>query len=605
MNYSLAFLNFLTMQLLLFFLSVLVHISSCENVFRFGAVLSADGPPETNMEEAKNGYEIYIDVVNGLNRGRGFFLQGKRGTTGFYFKYDLLWRDDSNDATLHAERVTELIEEDNVHFLGGSRAEFAEEEMEMANAGGVLNYHCCVAPDAYYKNALPTVFGISASNAQYTNDYISALFLVGTEETAFLYDEEDLFTKTTCEEAEAYFQSSKNPFGHAEMVMSRTFNRSTLTPDFFSGLAEETKSLGVQAMIACVRPEEGKDLVNALHEAKYSLKSLFVTEGPTKQDWVDSFKPGFRADAILSADTWHPQLQYPDDFFGSSRRFAALYRERFGKIPSCNGAAAAAVGLTLTQAIRNAFKQCDISETEGDVEALLYDRRAIQCDDDLGRRGYDRVLAALSLLEMDTFFGHVKFNPYGRNIGTTPVTTQVFQRRADNGAVYREIEAVMPVSFASDLPVYPARNHYKEECSPGFYASADEFDRCKPCRKGEVSYAMNSAHCDSCPIGQWMDEKGGSACHECPEGTVTEVRGATSKMDCRCRPGFFNAAQQMGVECEKCPEGAECPGGTELPIPLFGYWANETRRTYIYECDPASVCEGGPSVTCAEGHAGR
>lgn len=589
--------------------SILFQNALSDSTFRFGAVLtSIDGPlsEAREMIEARYGYELYIDAVNAENDGRGFFLPSKpNSTNGFHFNYEFLWKEDFGEPKIHEKELIELIEKDRVHFIGGSHPDFAHEEMRIANANGLINFHCCVEPDSFYENDLSTVFGIPASNNEYAKNFISALFLTDIGRVAIISDESDHFTKTSCDAAVEYFNSTRNPLGMTDLVLHERFLSSLDGPEKILELADAIVDQKIDAVLGCLSLGDGRRLVDAIHQQRYSLKAMFLSKGPQHQDWIDAFDPPTHSNALVTGIQFHHKLKYPDAFFGSSREYSARFYTRFGQTPDCTGAGASAVGLTLTEAIKNAFAMCDISETKGDVDRLLYEVDAIQCKDKKRLRGYDRVLKALSLVDLKTFFGDVRFNLYRRNVGKTPVTTQVFERISDDGIIFREVEPIMPVSFASELPKFPAENQYKETCRPGFFVGPDSFNPCLRCPKGEMSFKNNALHCESCPIGEYAENEGQSHCSVCPEGTVTHTRGATSRMECQCRPGFYNLEKTSGIECHPCPVGAECAGGTSFPVAMNGYWTNASSPTEVYECDPSNNCKGGKTMECATGYEGR
>lgn len=594
------------MRFLLLFLSLLLleHVL-CDSVFRFGAVLSTTGDT-AEMQEARNGYALFFDHINAESDGRGFFLEGREDTGGFYFQYDFLWREDESDPERHAAQVRRLLRRDRVHFLGGSHAAYANAEMQAANDAGVLNYHCCVEPDVFYEQDFPFVFGITVSNREYTKNFVRALVLAEIGQVMIVYEEGDTYSRTTCEAANLYFQESGGIRPTEGFI--RPFNRSTTSvPDFFQRVAEEAKTNEVQAVVACVYPDDGTLLVNAFHDIQYALRSFFLTIGPTRQSWVDAFEPQFKSNNLFSGAQWHRKMRYEDAVFQSSLEYSELYEEMYnGETPTWHAAAASAVGMTLTWSIRDAFSTCDISQTEGDVDALLFDPEAIDCDDGANVRGYDRVIEALEELDHETFFGWVKFNFFRRNVGMETVTTQVFERELASGETRQEIEAVMPVSYATQLAKFPADNPYKETCQPGTYVRTDDqFNPCVACDRGEASSEENAPHCDTCLNGEYNDRIGQSSCKQCPEGTHTEIRGAKRLTECKCRPGYFTPTRELGLACEQCPDGAECAGGTDQPVPLFGYWANETVRTTMYPCDPENICLGGDDVQCDVGYTGR
>ncbi|TFJ84058.1 hypothetical protein NSK_004532 [Nannochloropsis salina CCMP1776] len=101
-----------------------------------------------------------------------------------------------------------------------------------------------------------------------------------------------------------------------------------------------------------------------------------------------------------------------------------------------------------------------------------------------------------------------------------------------------------------------------------------------------------------CPPGQQQQDIGSNgekACFLCPLGSYQPLRSK--------RP------------CQPCPLGTDClQQGVFLPVPLPGYWRQALSKseairtdpyfsTYrIYECNPKSVCLGGISSNCTEGH---
>lgn len=122
-------------------LLLLIH-AFCDNVFRFGAVLSADGYTG-EMKEARQGYSLFFDELNAKNDGRGIVLPTKKGTTTFAFKFNFTWMDDRSVAEVHERLVKELLDKDgpyDVHFLRDSHPTYAQTEMELANENKVLNY---------------------------------------------------------------------------------------------------------------------------------------------------------------------------------------------------------------------------------------------------------------------------------------------------------------------------------------------------------------------------------------------------------------------------------------------------------------------------------
>eukprot|EP00210_Caulerpa_lentillifera_P002360 g2264.t1 len=560
------------------------------------------------MLNAKRGYQLFFDLANEHLRAGDFLQLGRSGTKRYRFGYEFIWREDNSDPRQHAEEVDNLIKQDKVHFLGGSHPDNAEEQMKQTSNEGILDFYCCVGPDALYEQNFPTVFGMHVSNKEYTRMTIQRLSLEGVKKLWIVSDEISPFTRTTCKAAFDFamdFADSSDCLANTTYI---PFEGLDNDPNFFTNITQVAKQANVEAIVACLMQDTGKALVDAVHDAQYPLKAFFLTLGPTSQDWVDDFDQKYRADSILSAAQWHKEMMYVDDFFGDGSTYTELYQDKFnGTEPSYVSASASATGLTLHLAIKDAFQHCDISLTNGNVDELLQNSSAISCEDKHSNKtGYERVLEALAATDMEIFFGHVRFNMFRRNIGLMPVTTQVLsnkQKSSDEEEM--EIKAVLPLRYATSLIRFPAENYYKDECRPGYYVGPDPFDRCKQCEKGSISFVSNSSDCDSCPLGTYINKTGWSECLPCPNGTTTWQRGSTAVTDCSCLRNFYNPFGQIGETCYPCPEGAVCEGGSEQPYPLKGFWMSLRNRNQAYPCDPADLCLGGPEFECRRGNTGR
>lgn len=204
-------------------------------------------------------------------------------------------------------------------------------------------------------------------------------------------------------------------------------------------------------------------------------------------------------------------------------------------------------------------------------------------------------------MDLDTFFGRIKFNEFRRNIGCDPATVQVLPDRNNS----RDIHIVYPGRAVNAELRMPGENKYKLPCGPGYFMGRDEFNPCVPCEPGTFSDNYNSPHCDRCPSGSYTSEGQGKNCTVCPQGTMTDGPGANNAECCHCIPGFYNTQGKSGMECSECPFGAVCNGGMHLPFPIRGYWMNDTMRDMAHECDSETVCIGGPELACSAGYTGR
>jgi hypothetical protein len=110
-----------------------------------------------------------------------------------------------------------------------------------------------------------------------------------------------------------------------------------------------------------------------------------------------------------------------------------------------------------------------------------------------------------------------------------------------------------------------------------------------------------------CQTEQYKQPDG--LCVACPDNSYSG--GLLNITSCRCKPGFYSKKRSTGVPCLKCPTGATCNGGTNTPIPIYGYWSSSndfssSNDSYtVFHCEPERACPGGAPDECAGGFEGR
>lgn len=131
-----------------------------------------------------------------------------------------------------------------------------------------------------------------------------------------------------------------------------------------------------------------KDLVlfrKQMHDLKVEAPIITMITGPAYREFVDSLGP--LAENVSSATWWHSSIPYKgDDVFGSTQVFADAIRKAGGQDPDYVHASSAAALITLQKAIEKA-----------------------------GSLDRDRVRKALTELQINTFYGPIRFRDDGMN----------------------------------------------------------------------------------------------------------------------------------------------------------------------------------------------
>jgi branched-chain amino acid transport system substrate-binding protein len=132
-------------------------------------------------------------------------------------------------------------------------------------------------------------------------------------------------------------------------------------------------------------------------------------------------KLGKAAEYALCAHQWHESLAYKGELFGSAADFSRAFRAAYGYPAPYQAAQSAAA----VHVFADAFKRAHSLDPE-------------------------RVRAALAATELQTFFGPVKFDEAGRNVGKPMVLTQI-----RNG----KYVVVYPADKAQAEPIIPRPPH--------------------------------------------------------------------------------------------------------------------------------------------------
>ena len=338
----------------------------------------------------------------------------------------------------------------------------------------------------------------------------------------------------------------------------------------------------------------------------YHLKAFFLRLGYQKQDFMD--KLGQNAEGLLTAGQWHRSAKFSESgdiqtmLFENTQSYNAKYWQKWNKNAPSLSASASAVGYSLMRAIQEAFRKCNIIDSDPDM--LLDGTGAVECPQDTfgssSDSGYERIRRNLEARHLETILGPVQFDQFHQNTLKTAVTMQVTKG---------QLQVVLPIGSAAKTMRFPAPNPHKpEKCPKGEYDNGKDYEMCINCPIGTYNNMEGATGCKNCTTGYYQDEVRQRSCKKCP-GNAQSAEKATSIDDCSCAFGFYQKGDKY-LECEECPVGGVCKGGNHLPYPKPGFWrdVNATDRMLaaeIYECPNPSVCKGDEESECEAGYGGR
>eukprot|EP01023_Acetabularia_acetabulum_P048453 TRINITY_DN5122_c0_g3_i4.p1 TRINITY_DN5122_c0_g3~~TRINITY_DN5122_c0_g3_i4.p1 ORF type:complete len:267 (-),score=21.05 TRINITY_DN5122_c0_g3_i4:400-1095(-) len=225
-------------------------------------------------------------------------------------------------------------------------------------------------------------------------------------------------------------------------------------------------SIKSQAIIACVDEDIAEQLTLEIDKNNVALKLIFLTSAPSLESYSNS---GNLSEYVLSASGWHRSTQQSDPFFGNNSNFVQQFFDSYNQTPGTFQALQTATMETYLEAIKTAFKTCDISRSNGNVEQLLYGQDTVVCFGEY-YQGYDLVQNALYKININTLIGGIYFDKYGQNSVDNYLTTQIL--KSSNNPEELESYSVLPVKYADEQIVVPQPNRYPTECEDGFFPAS-------------------------------------------------------------------------------------------------------------------------------------
>jgi branched-chain amino acid transport system substrate-binding protein len=197
-----------------------------------------------------------------------------------------------------------------------------------------------------------------------------------------------------------------------EVVFEEVFPPET---EDFSTLLTQMDAASPDLLVVPGHSADCAKIVGQMRDLRIDVNA--IAHAITLEDMRDAL--GADADYLTVSQFWSTEVQSEGDFFGSAQDFNELYREKYGEDAYSVPAQAAAAGVIFWEAVRKA-------------DSL--DPRAIE--------------EALDSLDIETFFGPVRYSDLGINEGAQ---TQILQLQEG------EVKLVWPPELAPEgnEPIYP------------------------------------------------------------------------------------------------------------------------------------------------------
>ena len=378
-----------------------------EDTITLGSAISITGKYSQEGKNASDGYNFAVKRINDMG---GVKVNGKT------YKLAIKYYDDESTPTRTAQLLERIINQDGIKYLLGPYASGPTK---------------AAAPVAE-KYKAPMVEAEGASRSLFTQGYRYVFGALSTSDQ-YVAPLIDLA-------AELAKEHGKNP---GDMKIGMAFENDPFSLDIRSGVVDTTKKYGMKIVVDDKMPRDLSDISATLTKIKAVRPDVLVFSGHTKgattatrqlkelgvnapiigMTHCESAKltekfPG-ESEGIMCPTQWAETLKYQDKVFGSAseynKAFLAAHSD-YKLVPYQTAQASAAIEIWA-----DALRRANSMDTE-------------------------KLRDALAATDLDTFYGHIKFDSAGKKISKPMVLRQI---------QHGKYVVVAPTKYASDKAEFP------------------------------------------------------------------------------------------------------------------------------------------------------
>ena len=372
-----------------------------------GSAISFTGKYSTNGIHAKNGYELGVMKINEMG---GVKVGGKT------YKLKIQYYDDESTPLRTAQLLERLVNQDGVKYFLGPYSSATTK----------------AAAPIMEKYKVPMIEAEGASRSLFNKGY-KYLFAV-------LSTSEQYLASSISLAAEIAEKNGKKP---SDLKVAMAFENDPFSLDVRAGVLEDAKKYGMKVVIDDKMPRDLNDISSTLTKVKALKPDLLVLSGHSKGAATGArqikemkinvpmiamthceaakitSKFGASTDDFLCPTQWAETLSYKDKYFGTAADYDKLFKKTFDGYKNVPYQSAQATAAVLVW--KEAFEKAESFDTT-------------------------KVRDAISSIEMEPFYGGIKFSPAGNNVAKPMVLRQI-----QNG----QYNVVAPSKWASHPVNWP------------------------------------------------------------------------------------------------------------------------------------------------------
>ena len=369
----------------------------------FGCALSFTGTLANEGQLIREGYDFWMHYVN----AHGGIRVGSQA-----YDVDIRYSDDESNPALTAKNLEHLITDDHIDFiLGpfGSAATLAA--AAVAEKYGVPMISSGGSAERIFNQGYHYTFGVLSPARKYLVGIIEyAVKRNPKPRTVAIVAASDPFSL----EVQQGAVQSANDHG-IKVVYDGHYSSD---PASVEAAAAAIKAAAPDMVLNAGHLKDSIEMHRALKEQHVNAKIYAYSVGPDTPEFRVSL--GADAQGVLGSAQWSPAVTYQGapGFYRTAEDYTRAFTREVGHVPEYHNADASAAGLAFQYAVEH---------------AQTTDHAAVR--------------AALSKLDVVTFYGLIKFDERGVNMWKPMVVNQI-QGKA--------LLTIYPYRLADAKPIYPA-----------------------------------------------------------------------------------------------------------------------------------------------------
>lgn len=351
-----------------------------QETIRFGAPLPITGPLAPEAVKQQQGYDLWAETVN---KAGGINVGGKK------MKVEIVYTDYQSNTPRAVQATERLITQDKVHFMfspfGSGAAKAASTVSEKYQVPTIA---ATASSAQVYDQGYKYLFGTFTPNETLTEPLsdIVRQKAPGVQRVAILA-RNDLFPLAIAQEME---KSAK-----ARGLNVVFFEKYAINTMDHSAAIAQLKSVSPHWIFATGYINDLVLIRKQMADQKIEAPVVTMVAGPAYKEFVDAAGKG--AENVSSASWWHPAARYKGtDLFGTTENYVKLFRDKYKDDPDYGHASASVSGALFQMAIEKA-----------------------------GTLDRQKVRDALASMNVQTFWGPVKFGPTGQISSLEPPVFQI------------------------------------------------------------------------------------------------------------------------------------------------------------------------------------